>query len=516
MRAGKPVRLDIEQLHAVIGGVVRHGGAGHDSVLGSDSTDLLIGGTGDDTVNAGGGNDHVDGEWGDDSIVAGAGNDTAYGGLGDDTIYAGAGRDLVFAGTGDDRVVGGSGNDTVWGDAGQDTLVGQNGDDDLAGGAGNDILQGDAGDDHLAGGAGRDTLLGGSGEDTILGGAGSDDMRGGTGDDILRGGSDVDIYRWVVGDGNDTIIGGEDRDILTIDSRPGEPPITLREIMNGLVLENTTLNASDAMFNTSGYTPASASLRDGCVVLTGTEVAGTLTIRGQTIAFTDLSRIFLGPASAGSDEVPWGADLGFDAVGLGSPGQGTADDDSMVGGAGRDELGGDIGDDQIEGGAGNDLLAGDEGNDTLLGGAGADELAGGQGADVLDGGEDFDLYRWVAGDGDDTIIGSTGNTSAGSWGDALTIDCREGEPPITAAEILAGLTINPIEGQPGDGPPLLYEAHDLGVQFVGSESNKLTLASGTLTIRGQTITFTNLGSIMIGPISNTSNMTFHAAGMDFS
>lgn len=512
MRAAKPIRLDIEQLHAVIGGVVRHGGAGRDSILGSGSTDLLIGGTGDDTVDAGGGNDHVDGEWGDDSILAGAGNDTAYGGLGDDTLSGGAGRDLIFAGVGDDRVVGGTGNDTAWGDAGQDTLIGQDGDDDLAGGDGNDILQGDAGDDHLTGGAGRDTLLGGSGEDTILGGAGSDDMRGGTGDDILRGGGDVDIYRWVVGDGNDTIVGGEDRDILTIDSRPGEPPITLREIMNGLVLEDTTLSASDAMFNTSGYSPASASLGDGCVMLTGTDIAGTLTIRGQTIAFTDLSHIFLGPVSAGSDEVPWGADLGFDAVGLGVPGQGTADDDTLVGGAGQDTLGGAIGDDSIEGGAGRDSLAGGEGNDTLLGGEGVDDLAGGQGADLLDGGADFDVYRWVAGDGDDTIIGSTGNTSAGSWGDLLTIDSREGEPPITVAEIQAGLTITPIEGRDGDGPPRLH-GFGLGVQFVGSESGMVTLGSGTLTIRGHTITFSNLGGIFFGPNSNTTGIQFNAAGI---
>jgi len=493
MRAAKPVLLDIEQLHAVIGGVVRHGGAGHDSVLGSDSTDLLIGGTGDDTVDAGGGDDHVDGEWGDDSILAGAGNDTAYGGLGGDTISGGAGRDLIFAGTGDDKVVGGTGNDTAWGDAGQDTLIGQDGDDDLAGGAGNDILQGDAGDDHLTGGAGRDTLLGGTGEDTILGGADSDDMRGGTGDDVLSGGSGDNIYRWVVGDGNDTIVGGPDRDILTIDSLPGEPPITLEEILNGIVLTPKVIDASASLFDS--ITPASVSSSDVCVILSPSDVSGTLTIRGQTIAFTNISNIYLGPVSAGSDDVPWETDLGLDVVGLGGPGQGAADDDTLSGGAGRDTLLGASGDDVIEAGYGWDRLYGGDGNDTLSGGAGSDVLIGGQGADLMDGGAGDDQYRWVVGDGDDTIIGST-FTSASSSGDILIVDTREGEPPITYAEILAGLTITPIEGGAGDGPPRL-DQNWRGIQFLGSESSSPTLASGTLTIRGHTITFTNLGIINI-------------------
>ena len=74
---------------------------------------------------------------------------------------------------------------------------------------------------------------------------------------------------------------------------------------------------------------------------------------------------------------------------------GTAGDDVLRGGPGRDVVIGLGGDDTIRGLGGDDLLCGGEGTDVVRGGAGDDLLLGGLGAGVLSGGA-----------GDDRLIGS--------------------------------------------------------------------------------------------------------------
>jgi serralysin len=64
-------------------------------------------------------------------------------------------------------------------------------------------------------------------------------------------------------------------------------------------------------------------------------------------------------------------------------------------------------------GEGNDTLTGSSGNDLLIGGAGNDILAGGGGSDVLVGGGGNDTYRFGTGDGRDAIVnGLSTNTAA--------------------------------------------------------------------------------------------------------
>jgi Ca2+-binding RTX toxin-like protein len=60
---------------------------------------------------------------------------------------------------------------------------------------------------------------------------------------------------------------------------------------------------------------------------------------------------------------------------------GTAANDSLVGGSGNDTINGFAGADTIVGGAGNDLIDGNDGNDRLEGGAGNDTLSGSGGQD---------------------------------------------------------------------------------------------------------------------------------------
>jgi Ca2+-binding RTX toxin-like protein len=109
--------------------------------------------------------------------------------------------------------------------------------------------------------------------------------------------------------------------------------------------------------------------------------------------------------------------------------------DTIIGGAGKDNLQGDAGDDiifgwrgsdTISGGLGNDLLYGDDlgfnniaGDDIMDGGAGNDILYGGRGSDKMSGGADNDiLYGQAGGDsmsggsGDDILYGDDANTSS--------------------------------------------------------------------------------------------------------
>ncbi len=127
-------------------------------------------------------------------------------------------------------------------------------------------------------------------------------------------------------------------------------------------------------------------------------------------------------AGAGDDEVAGGS--GDDVLDGGDGDDtlfGEAGNDRLIGGEGDDVLEGGIGNDRLEGGAGDDTLDGGEGDDILLGGAGADELIGGAGNDSIsaDAGDAVD-----AGAGDDIIVVS------GEAGDSTTVDAGEGNDEV--------------------------------------------------------------------------------------
>ena len=81
--------------------------------------------------------------------------------------------------------------------------------------------------------------------------------------------------------------------------------------------------------------------------------------------------------------------------------------ENLIGGSGRDHLGGNAQANELRGNAGNDDLDGKGGNDHLFGGDGNDTLAGGRGDDVLDGGNDRDDLH--GGRGDDRLLGGAGD-----------------------------------------------------------------------------------------------------------
>src|SRR4029450_7212154 len=85
------------------------------------------------------------------SVDGGAGVDTVNGSDGPDLILGGEGNDILNGGGGDDRIVGDRGNDTMNGGTGDDTLVWNNGD-------ATDVMNGDGGREEGAGEGARDDV----------------------------------------------------------------------------------------------------------------------------------------------------------------------------------------------------------------------------------------------------------------------------------------------------------------------------------------------------------------------
>ncbi len=215
------------------------GGAGNDTMNGSESAELIDGGEGDDRLFDGGGRDTVLGGAGNDTISVGTtflrgddDGDLFDGGDGRDVIsyenrgflrgvtvtlnddlandglpagvdpkrpelFYGSNLDTVFdtievvRGTQHaDHITGSSRFNVLRGLNGDDTLIGLGGRDTLIGGSGNDELRGNYGADKLIGGPGNDTLVGdwnndGSGfSDTLDGGAGNNVLLSGP-EDVL-------------------------------------------------------------------------------------------------------------------------------------------------------------------------------------------------------------------------------------------------------------------------------------------------------------------------------------------
>lgn len=219
-------------------GVGLHGGAGDDTIYGSDLRDTLDGGVGNDVIHGGAGDDLILSSPGDDTVYGGDGNDgirwsadggttlnggtayhdVAYGGAGDaDAINmlddATGPRDIHVVITNSEqigadgyaidqygnqldfyefnRVITGAGNDFI------DASKAQ-----VSNGIGAGIFAGD----------GDDTVYGSDGNDQIFAGSGANVIRGGRGDDTIY----LDQYSWnpshdtVIfrnGDGHDTIAG---------------------------------------------------------------------------------------------------------------------------------------------------------------------------------------------------------------------------------------------------------------------------------------------------------------------
>jgi serralysin len=162
------------------------GGAGNDTLIGSETANSLDGGAGADVLRGNGGDDKLTGGGGSDTLDGGSGNDTLLGGNDNDILTGGAGNDTLDGGAGSDtasyaassvtvkvslaitdaQATGGGGNDTL---TAIENLIGGTGADILIGNGEANTLDGSAGGDQLAGGGGADILIGGAGRDVLVG-----------------------------------------------------------------------------------------------------------------------------------------------------------------------------------------------------------------------------------------------------------------------------------------------------------------------------------------------------------
>ncbi len=231
--------------------------------------DTITGSSNGDYINGYAGNDVLFGNAGSDVLIGGAGNDTIDGGENasglDVASYSGAFTDYVIAANGGTITI--TDSNAADGNEGTDTLttiealqfsdrfvrvaverVATN----LS--ASGEYVYGTVLGEVIAGTSDGDGILGREGNDTINAGSGDDYIDAGLGDDLIDGGAGNDVFRWVTGDGNDTISGFEAGDILSI---------------------NSVVNASDVAFNIVG---------SNTVITVGT---ATLTLLGYTALLTD-------------------------------------------------------------------------------------------------------------------------------------------------------------------------------------------------------------------------------------
>jgi Ca2+-binding RTX toxin-like protein len=414
------------------------GGEGNDVLYAGIGADTLFGGGGNDQLFGEAGDDYLDGGPGDDLLQGGPGSDTYLyqRGSGNDTIRdyderrdgmvdVSADVDTLLMGAGITResvdILPGAGTDRYdlllrLRDTGEtvtlkdwllddrnriDRIVfadGQvltaseivaagievrltEGDDSYSGYYGiRNIIHGLGGDDYFNGQNLDDVLDGGPGNDTLCGAWGDDILIGGPGDDTLWGDGGNDVYRYALGDGNDTLR----QDVMdTIEFGPG---ITRNSIE--IVGEGRDRN-DDLLLR---ITDTGESLR--------------LRFWFHVNPYTQESYYRIGQVRFADGDVLTAADIDRMAITL----YGTDNPEFLSGYEGRrnvmyayagsDMLFGSDLDDYMDGGPGDDSLYGFEGNNILIGGPGNDYLSGGPG---------IDTYRFSRGDGSDSVSAGNGD-----------------------------------------------------------------------------------------------------------
>ncbi len=227
------------------------------------------------------------------------------------------------------------------------------------------IIEGDEITFSFVGGTGNDTITGTSGGDTLNGKDGFDTLSGGDGDDVfyLDGDADVangdagdDVFNLTGGTNASTINGGVGAfDTVWVNSNNtftgtlSGIEVILLDAGSQLVIGANTLTAN---FPAGGYIGANGSGTSLVVVLCPAdyEFAGS----GLTFGGSQMLLVVIGNAQ---DDAIKGNPATFNYI---------------DGGSGSDQLRGGALSDTILGGEGNDKIIGANGKDTLTGGAGAD------------------------------------------------------------------------------------------------------------------------------------------------
>jgi Ca2+-binding RTX toxin-like protein len=389
------------------------GGAGADSLTGSELDNILDGGSGADVIDGGPGTDTA-------SYAARGGR--VFVKI-DDLPNDGADADQNHIGEEGDNVK--NSVENVTGGAGPDELVGSDGANALSGGPGDDTLEGGTGVDSLAGDAGIDTAtyagrttrvavsidaVANDGTDADTNGVGEEgdnvsltveNLVGGSAHDLLVGSPGANVLHG--GPGGDTLDGGLGKDVL----------------------------ARDDPYDTASYAGRS----------------------GRVVVRLD------GLANDGADA---------NGDGIAEEGDNVLTDD-VAGGGGNDLMVGSVEDNLLDGGPGDDLLDGADGEDRLYGNDGIDTATYAtrttrvfvtldNGADdgdptANDGAGERDnvsVENLVGGSGDDWLVGSDlANVLDGGPG-ADDLDGRGGIDTVSYASRAQRVAVS-LDGTANDG-----------------------------------------------------------------
>ena len=355
------------------------GGAGDDTITGSEIDDDLVGGADDDRIigdnNPINTRDNSVGGSGRDTLVwnPGDGNDINEGGSESDTIEVnggGGGEQFTVAPSATPlRISFDRTGPTPPGPFNLDIGTAER--LDLNAGGGDDTVTATTGVGFaldIDGGADNDTLTGGSGPDLITGGAGNDRITGannpGGTRDNSQGGDGDDTLVWNPGNGDDINEGGAGNDTIEVNGGGGGEQFTVAP-------SATPLRIS---FDRTGPSPP-----------------GPFNLDIGTAERLDLN------AGGGDDTVTATTGVGFAL--------------------------------DIDGGADNDTLTGGSGPDLITGGAGNDRITGannpGGTRDNSQGGDGDDTLVWNPGNGDDINEGGAGNdtieVNGGGGGEQFTL-----------------------------------------------------------------------------------------------
>lgn len=385
------------------------GGAGDDTITGSNAVNVLSGGAGADTIRGAGAGDTIRGDEGDDTILyaIGDGADSVDGGADNDTLVISGGvaddrLDIAFDGaaitTFENATLANVETITADGGAGTNTLAyvsasaavsvslaagsasgfaAISGFQNVTGGNGADTIYGDSNANILLGGNGADLIGGGLGADTLNGGGGIDtasyadesedmfiDLAAGTGrrgsaaaavEDTL-----VSIENVTGGFGADTIVGNGAAN--TLDGGDGDDTLTGgggSDAINGGAGADTIIYTFG-----NGVDTIDGGADIDTLNILGTGAANTLNVTFDGLAIT----AFTGGALSSVEIVNVNLDAGVDTLTYTTSANVVVD---LAAGAATG-FGAIAGVENVTTGSGDDTLVGDAGANRLAGGAGND------------------------------------------------------------------------------------------------------------------------------------------------
>lgn len=430
------------------------------------------------------GDNELFGTSGNDSLDAGAGNDLLWGAEGNDTLVGGTGNDTLWGGEGGDTLTGGSGTDTAGYDYAQAAVSINLGTGGTSGGeAAGDVL---SGIENIAGSAYGDTLVGDGAANMLVGNAGNDTLDGGSGDDTLEG-----------GDGADTIIGSSGTaDIVSYTQSYEAITVDLAtSSVAGGDAAGDVISGIEGVFG-SNYDDTLTGSTGNNVFRTGwgadTVIGGGGDDTVSYAASEEAVQVNL------ATNVNHGGHAEGDVLQAIKTVQGSAFNDTIVGGTGGDVLHGLGGADTIDGGAGSDVAAynasavgvtvnlatnvnsgGDAAGDILLN---IERIIGSGFNDTLTGNSGDNHLQSIG--GNDTIDGGAGNDTLGGGVGADTIIGSAGMDTADYRGAAAGVTVNLATGLGSAGEANGDVLIDVEAIYGSAHADTLTGHSGDNTLHG--------------------------------